>query len=80
MNRTDASALLTQTYSSFSGVDIKVIINGKQCGNIQQVSYMIQREKTPNYVMGSVDPIGFGRGKRGINGVIRGLLLDADLL
>ena len=41
---------------------------------------MIQREKAPNYVMGSVDPVSFGRGKRGINGVIRGLLLDLDLL
>jgi|13_taG_2_1085334.scaffolds.fasta_scaffold00011_104 hypothetical protein len=80
MSRVDASTSLSQSYSSFSGVDIRVIINGHECGSIQQLSYMIQREKTPNYVMGSVDPISFGRGKRGINGVIRGLLLDLDLL
>lgn len=80
MSRLDASTSLSQSYSSFSGVDIKAIINGKECGSIQHLSYMIQREKTPNYVMGSVDPVSFGRGKRGINGVIRGLLLDVDLL
>lgn len=80
MSRVDASTSLSQSYSSFSGVDIKAIINGKECGSIQHLSYMIQREKAPNYVMGSVDPISFGRGKRGINGVIRGLLLDVDLL
>ena len=80
MSRLDSSTSLSGSYSSFSGVDIKVVINGVQCGNMQQVSYMIQREKMPNYVMGSVDPISFGRGKRAINGVIRGLLLDLDLL
>tara|TARA_B100001059_G_scaffold51643_1_gene45271 strand:- start:16225 stop:17796 length:1572 start_codon:yes stop_codon:yes gene_type:complete len=80
MSRVDASTSLSQSYSSFSGVDIRVIINGVQCGSIQHLSYMIQREKAPNYVMGSVDPVSFARGKRGINGVIRGLLLDVDLL
>lgn len=80
MSRVDASTSLSQSYSSFSGVDIKAIINGKECGSIQHLSYMIQREKAPNYIMGSVDPISFGRGKRAVNGVIRGLLLDVDLL
>ena len=80
MSRVDASTSLSQSYSSYSGVDISVIINGHKCGSIQHLSYMIQREKAPNYVMGSVDPISFSRGKRGINGVIKGLLLDVDLL
>lgn len=80
MSRVDASTSLSQSYSSYSGVDIRVIINGHECGSIQHLSYMIQREKAPNYVMGSVDPISFGRGKRGINGIIKGLLLDVDLL
>ena len=80
MSRVDASTSLSQSYSSFSGVDIKAIINGKECGSIQHLSYMIQREKGPNYIMGSVDPVSFGRGKRGISGTIRGLLLDVDLL
>ena len=74
------STSLSQSYSSFSGVDIRVIINGAQVGSMQYVSYMIQREKAPNYIMGSVDPVSFARGKRGINGVIRGLLLDTDPL
>ena len=80
MSRVNSSTSLSQSYSSYSGVDIRVIINGSECGSIQHLSYMIQREKAPSYVMGSVDPISFGRGKRGINGVIKGLLLDTDLL
>ena len=55
------STSLSQSYSSFSGVDIRVISNGAQVGSMQYVSYMIQREKAPNYIMGSVDPVSFGR-------------------
>ena len=80
MSRVDASTSLSASYSSYSGVDIRVVINGEECGSIQHLSYMIQREKAPNYIMGSVDAVSFSRGKRGINGVIRGLLLDNDLL
>ncbi|MAH50883.1 hypothetical protein CMI37_34020 [Candidatus Pacearchaeota archaeon] len=80
MTRVSSSSALSKSYSSYSGVDIRVIINGFHCGNIQYISYMIQREKGPNYIMGSVDPISFARGKRGVNGIIRGLMLDADML
>ena len=71
---------LTKTYTSYSGVDIKVIVNGKQIGSMQAVSYAIQREKAPIYVMGKVDPISFSRGKRGIAGTMISLLLDKHFL
>ncbi len=71
---------LQKTYSSYSGVDIKVVIQGQQIGSMQALSYAIQREKAPIYVMGSVDPISFSRGKRGIAGTMISLMLDKHFL
>ena len=70
----------SKTYSSYSGVDIKVVIGGKEMGSMQAISYAIQREKAPIYVMGSVDPISFSRGKRGIAGTMISLMLDKHFL
>ena len=55
---------LSRTYSSFSGCDIKAIVNGYALGTLQGISYAIQREKAPIDVMGRVDPLSFSRGKR----------------
>lgn len=71
---------LARTYTSFSGVDIKVVIEGKVAGQMQAVSYAVQREKAPIYVMGRVDPLSFSRGKRGIAGTMISLLLDQHLI
>lgn len=71
---------LTKTYTSYSGVDIKVVVNGTQVGSMQAISYAIQREKAPIYVMGKVDPISFSRGKRGIAGTMISILLDKHFL
>src|SRR6056300_925030 len=70
----------SKTYSSYSGVDIKVVIGGQPMGSMQAISYAIQREKAPIYVMGSVDPISFSRGKRGIAGTMISLMLDTHIL
>jgi len=76
-----ATALdLQRTYSSYAGVDIKVVMAGTVVGEMQAISYAIQREKAPIYVMGKVDPISFSRGKRGIAGTMISLLLDSHLL
>ena len=71
---------LSRTYTSYAGVDIRVVINGAQVGSMQALSYAIQREKAPIYVMGSVDPISYSRGKRGIAGTMISLMLDNHLL
>ena len=71
---------LARTYTSYSGVDIRVIINGVQVGSMQALSYAIQREKAPIYVMGSVDPISYSRGKRGIAGTMISLMMDTHIL
>jgi hypothetical protein len=71
---------LSRDFTSFSGVDIRVVINGTTLGATQAVSYAIQREKAPIYVMGRVDPLSFSRGKRGIAGTIIALMLDEHIL
>ena len=71
---------LSRTYTSFSGVDIKVVIDGNVAGTMQAVSYAIQREKAPIYVMGRVDPLSFSRGKRGIAGTMISIMLDQHMI
>jgi hypothetical protein len=71
---------LTRTFTSFSGVDIRAVIGGVPIGQLQAISYAVQREKAPIYVMGRVDPLSFSRGKRGIAGTIITLMLDQHIL
>ena len=77
---TTNSLELSRTYTSFSGVDIKAVIGGNIVGTLQAVSYAVQREKAPIYVMGRVDPLSFSRGKRGIAGTMISLMLDQHLI
>lgn len=71
---------LARTHSSYAGVDINVVFGTQPVGTMQAISYAIQREKAPLYVMGRVDPLAFSRGKRGIAGTLIALLLDEHLL
>jgi len=57
--------LFTQTYNVSSGCDIIATINGIVLGNLNGISFSTTREKAPVYVLGSVDAVAFGRGKRG---------------
>jgi len=77
---TQSSLELSRTYTSFSGVDIRAIVDGEPIGQLQAISYAVQREKAPIYVMGRVDPLSFSRGKRGIAGTLISLMLDEHLL
>ena len=60
----------TQSYNSFSGVDIQATFGGVLIGELQGISYSVTREKAPIYTMGSADPRSFSRGKRGIAGTL----------
>jgi hypothetical protein len=71
---------LSRQYTSFAGTDIRVVVGGENLGSVQGVSYAVQREKAPIYVMGRVDPLSFSRGKRGIAGTIITLMLDTHIL
>ena len=71
---------LARTFNSYAGVDIEVVFGTELIGTMQAISYAIQREKAPLYVMGRVDPLAFSRGKRGIAGTLVSLLLDEHML
>lgn len=71
---------LSREFASFAGADIRIVVEGETIGSTQAVSYAIQREKAPIYVMGRVDPLSFSRGKRGIAGTLITLMLDRHIL
>ena len=69
-----------KTYNSFSGVDMVVTFGGKILGELQGISYTIQREKAPIYSMGEADPRSFSRAKRGIAGSMVFVVFDRSAL
>ena len=69
-----------KTYNSFSGVDMVCTFGNKVIGELQGISYTIQREKAPIYTMGSADPRSFSRGKRGIAGSVVFHVFDRSAL
>jgi len=75
-----STASFTQTYNSFSGVDMLVTFGNRIIGEVQGVSYTVTREKAPLYTMGSADPRSFSRGKRGIAGSLIFLVFDRSSL
>jgi hypothetical protein len=68
------------SYSSFSGVDIKAVFADKTIGELQAISVSITREKAPIYTMGSADPRGISRGKRGIAGTLIFVMFNRNAL
>ena len=52
-----------RTYTSFSGADIVCTFAGVVIGELQAITYHVQREKAPVYTMGSAEPRSFSRGK-----------------
>jgi hypothetical protein len=70
----------SQTYNSFSGVDMLVTFGGTLVGELQGISFTVTREKAPLYTMGSADPRSFSRGKRGIAGSLVFLVFDRSAL
>jgi hypothetical protein len=61
----NATEGIRQTYNASAGTDIVATIDGILIGNLNGISFSTTREKAPIYVMGSVDAVSFGRGKRG---------------
>jgi hypothetical protein len=70
----------SRTYNSFSGVDMHVTFGPKLVGELQGISFTVQREKAPMYTMGSPDPRSFSRGKRGIAGSLIFMVFDRSAL
>ncbi|MNY20023.1 hypothetical protein D3C86_1534840 [compost metagenome] len=66
--------------TSFSGSDLIVTVGPKTIGELQQISWAIQREKAPVYTFGSPDARSFSRGKRGIAGSLVFATFNRDAL
>lgn len=67
-------------YNSFSGVDIKAVFDSIEFGELQMVSYKIDREKAPVYTMGSANLRTIARGKRIVSGACVFVVFDRDSL
>jgi len=74
------SSEYTRTYTSFSGCDIVCTFGDTVIGELQAITYHVQREKAPVYTMGSPEPRSFSRGKRGIAGSLVFTVFDRDAL
>ena len=70
----------TRTYTSFSGADIVCTFGNQPIGELQAITYSVQREKAPVYTMGSADVRSFSRGRRGIAGSLVFTIFDRDAL
>lgn len=70
----------TKVFQSMSGTDIHAVFNDVIFGELQMVSYKVDREKAPVYTMGSVDPRSIARGKRLISGACVFVTFDRDSL
>lgn len=68
------------SHTSFGGADLVVTFANRTVGELQQISWAVQREKAPVFTLGSPDPRSFSRGKRGIAGSLVFAVFDRDAL
>jgi len=66
------------TYNSFSGIDIHAVFGSYEFGELQMVSYKVDRERAPVYVMGSAELRTIARGKRIISGACIFVVFQKD--
>ena len=69
-----------QTLTSFSGADLVATFANKVIGELQQISWAVQRDKAPVFTCGSPDARSFSRGKRGLAGSMVFAVFDNDAL
>lgn len=72
----EAYAALT----SFSGADLNVSFGKRIIGELQQISWAVQREKSPVFTLGSPNARAVSRGKRGIAGGLIIAVFNRDAL
>lgn len=69
-----------KTFTSFSGADLVVAFGKQVIGELQSISWAVQRKKAPIYTLGNADPRSFSRGVRGIAGSLVFAVFDRDSL
>lgn len=65
-------------YSTFSATDISLYFAGVEIGNATGLKFQTQRQKTPAWVFGAVNPIGFTRGYRMITGILSEMYISGQ--
>lgn len=68
------------TLTAFSGADLIVSFANQVIGELQKISWSIEREKKPVYTLGSPDARSFSSGKREIKGSLVFAMFDQDSL
>lgn len=68
------------TLTSFSGADLVATFANQVIGELQQISWAVQRDKAPVFTCGSADARSFSRGKRGLAGSMVFAVFDHDSL
>lgn len=69
-----------RTLTSFSGADLIVNFGNRVIGELQQITWAVEREKVPMFTLGSPDMRGVSRGKRGIAGSLVFAVFDRDAI
>lgn len=69
-----------KTLTSFSGADMVATFGKRAIGELQSISWMVQRKKAPVYTLGSADPRSFSRGIRGVAGSLVFAVFNRDAL
>lgn len=69
-----------KTMTSFSGADLICTFGNTVIGELQSISWGVERETAPIYTLGSPDPRSFTRGKRGIAGNLVFAVFNRDAL
>lgn len=69
-----------KSFNTFSGADIVASFGNQVFGELQAITYAVQREVAAIYTMGSSEPRSFSRGKRGISGSLVFIVFDRDAL
>lgn len=71
---------LIKTLTSFSGADMVATFGKRAIGELQSISWAVQRKKAPVYTLGSADPRSFSRGIRGVAGSLVFAVFNRDAL
>lgn len=69
-----------KTLTSFSGADMVATFGKRAIGELQSISWAVQRKKAPVYTLGSADPRSFSRGIRGVAGSLVFAVFNRDAL
>ena len=69
-----------KTLTSFSGADMIATFGKRAIGELQSISWAVQRKKAPVYTLGSADPRSFSRGIRGVAGSLVFAVFNRDAL